>query len=228
MAKVVFSKEMGWAIVLILSLLFIVGHLVWLLEQGKDVIADRYSEGISDAFWYAFCIISTVGEGGIYVKRFISRVISVATLFVASCVLLVYIFALVNSKMTAEEMKFHINDLNDLRGKKVAIVSGTHSEDVIRSKLIGSNFVSGTLKEAYQKLDSNRVDAVVFDAAPLLYRANVTSEPGTYAVVGNLFDRQEYGIAMPRGSRLTKEIDSLLLRYKGDSTLDRIGYKYGF
>ena len=67
-----------------------------------------------------------------------------------------------------------------------------------------------TIKDAYRLLDDDKVDAVVFDSPVLLYHA-ASAGKGSVEVVGPVFARQDYGIALPNGSPLRKEINATIL-----------------
>jgi polar amino acid transport system substrate-binding protein len=92
---------------------------------------------------------------------------------------------------------------------------------------LGCSFEEGTLSQSCQLLSDDKVDAVIFDAAPLLYFANKQSQPGEFAVVGELFDKQDYGIVMAAGSPLRETINRLILKYKQDGALETILHRYG-
>jgi len=225
--KVACSWQVFSAIMFLFVILVVFGHLIWLLEQGKEVIADKYRDGIMDAIWYAFCIISTVGEGGIYVKRAISRMISIVVWIICSTLVLGSIFGMITSALTVESFQYHINGLEDLRGKTVAVVQDTYATESIQRMDLGCSFEEGTLSQSCQLLSDDKVDAVIFDAAPLLYFANKQSQPGEFAVVGELFDKQDYGIVMAAGSPLRETINRLILKYKQDGALETILHRYG-
>ena len=64
---------------------------------------------------------------------------------------------------------------------------------------------------AYGLLQSGNVDAILFDAAPLMRYALVDGYQ-TVTVVGPLVEPQAYGIAFPAGSELREPVNRELLR----------------
>jgi polar amino acid transport system substrate-binding protein len=81
------------------------------------------------------------------------------------------------------------------------------------------------IDQAFTQLDQGKADAIVFDAPVLQHR--VTAFPtGSETLVGGVFARQDYGIAVPTGSALRKKINVSLLEMRADGTYDRIYEHY--
>jgi polar amino acid transport system substrate-binding protein len=77
------------------------------------------------------------------------------------------------------------------------------------------------IEEAYDLLERGAVDAVVYDAPVLLYYAG-TEGQGQVQVVGEVFEPQDYGIAMPSGSPDRELVNRALLDIMEDGTYSRI------
>jgi polar amino acid transport system substrate-binding protein len=82
-----------------------------------------------------------------------------------------------------------------------------------------------TINDAYQQLDSGKVDAIVFDAPVLQNHLKLTHSTNE-TLVGGIFTRENYGIALPTGSVLRKIINETLLDITADGTYDELYSKY--
>jgi ABC-type amino acid transport substrate-binding protein len=69
------------------------------------------------------------------------------------------------------------------------------------------------------------LDAVVYDAPNLLYYAHREGK-GKVKVVGKLFDLQDYGVALRRGSDLRKRINLAILDLIESGKLHAIKVKW--
>ena len=75
------------------------------------------------------------------------------------------------------------------------------------------------------QLEAGRADAMVFDAPVLQHHLQVTGSD-RLVLVGNIFQREDYGIALPTGSTHRKAVNSTLLEMRADGTYDRIYEHY--
>jgi polar amino acid transport system substrate-binding protein len=81
-------------------------------------------------------------------------------------------------------------------------------------------------KEAYEKLKEGLVDAVVFDAPVAIYYAKNDKEK-QIEIVGELFEKQKYGIALCEGSVWREPINRAVLKIVESGQYD-IFYKKWF
>jgi polar amino acid transport system substrate-binding protein len=102
---------------------------------------------------------------------------------------------------------------DDLFGKTVATVSDSTAEKYLIDH-IGKKKVRRfpDIQEAYQVLQDGKVDAIVYDAPVLQYYAS-HQEKGLVKVVGAVFNREYYAIALPNGSPLKENINMILLEF---------------
>jgi ABC-type amino acid transport substrate-binding protein len=99
-------------------------------------------------------------------------------------------------------------------------VRGTTSETYLRESGIEAVLVE-TADEAFATLERGDTDAVVYDSPILRYFAE-TEGRGKVTIVGPVFDREYYGIALAPGSPLTERLDQALLSIAEDGTYDVI------
>ena len=117
-----------------------------------------------------------------------------------------------------------ITGVQDLSGAKVATVTGSSAAGYLSAHALTFTGVP-TINDAYRQLDSGAVGAVVFDA-PVLQRHLKLTRSTTDTLVGGIFARENYGIALPTGSALRKKINEALLDIPEDGTYDQLYAKY--
>ena len=211
-------------IVLFLSLL-IMSHLMWIVERvrGGDQFADSYPRGIWDAFWWAAVTVTTVGYGDKVPTGDIARVLGLVWMFLG-LILVSFFTASVTTALTLEKLEGTISGPGDLARKVVAAPSGSTSASAVVEH--GGTLVEvEKVDEAYELLSLGEVDAVVYDAPVLQYHAN-THANGELVVVGPVFQRESYGIALQEGSPYRERINTLLLEFRENGTYDRLHEKW--
>lgn len=83
------------------------------------------------------------------------------------------------------------------------------------------------IEDAYQKLEQNAIDAVVFDAPAIAYYVkNAEANASRAAVVGELFEKQKYGIALQSGSPLREQINQAILKLRESGFYDALYQKW--
>jgi len=74
-------------------------------------------------------------------------------------------------------------------------------------------------------LAANKVKAIVYDAPMLLYYAKNNPEK-KLGVVGELFEKQSYGIGVPQGSPYRKEITRSILTLREQGFFEDLENRY--
>lgn len=203
----------------LLAFVLLCAHVLYFAERGNPAVNDRYFPGIFEAAWCVIATITTVGYGDIAPGRWLGRLVSFLVMVIGISLFGVAIAEL-SSGLMIEELKGELSGPEDLRGRRVATVAGTTSTDAAR--LYGARVHEvAVVEEAFSELQSGNVDAVLFDAAPLLRFAQ-TEGRQTVTVVGPLIERQAYGIAFPEGSDLRESVNRALLRLVENGVYDAI------
>jgi ABC-type amino acid transport substrate-binding protein len=97
---------------------------------------------------------------------------------------------------------------------RVIAVEGSTSAAYLRRR--GDDFrPADDLGQALRALADGRADAVVYDELILRYQIRQDFEDALMVLPGS-FERQDYGIAMPSGSRLREPLNRELLRHLRD------------
>lgn len=110
--------------------------------------------------------------------------------------------------------------LDDLKGKKVATLSGSAAEDILRATPGIAVHISPEIVYSYQELEAGRVDAVLLDTP--IAAAYGTSNP-KLKNVGESFGEGRYVIAFRRqGMALRTAVNRALAEIKRSGELRRI------
>jgi polar amino acid transport system substrate-binding protein len=209
----------------VLVLLVVTAHLVWLFERKRnpEQFPAPYFQGVWESAWWA---ISTILSGGCDAKgpMVIGGRIVGAFWMLVCIVFITYFTASITSMMTVNQLTSDINGPSDLPGRPVATVKGSTADKYLTARRTDLRTFP-TVDEAFTALDKKQVQAVVYDAPVLLYR--VKGRPNAQQrVVGRLFEKQNYGIALQQNSPYRKTISSALLKLREEGFLDELQAKW--
>jgi polar amino acid transport system substrate-binding protein len=212
---------LGRYLLALLAALIIAGHLVWLGTRRRTQLG--YLAGVGLGIYKA-AGLALVGDYGVAdPKRPLGR--AAAVIWTIMGVSFVSLFtAALASQLTVRNIEGKIAGVQDLSGAKVATVTGSSAASYLGAHAISFTGVA-TINDAYQQLDSGEVDAIVFDAPVLQNHIKLTGSTNK-TLVGGIFERENYGIALPTGSALRKKINETLLDITADGTYDELYSKY--
>jgi ABC-type amino acid transport substrate-binding protein len=215
------TAGVGRYLLALLAALVIAGHLVWLATRRRT--QRGYLAGVGLGIYQA-AGLGLVGDYGVAEpKRPLGR--AAAVMWTIAGVSFVSLFtAALASQLTVRNIESTITGVQDLSGAKVATVTGSSAAGYLTAHAITFTSVP-TINDAYRQLDSGRVEAVVFDAPVLQNHIKLTRSTNE-TVVGGIFAREDYGIALPTGSVLRKKINETLLDIKEDGTYDELYARY--
>jgi len=215
------TAGIGRYLLALLGVLVVAGHLVWLATRRHSQLG--YLAGVGHGIYKA-AGLGLVGDYGVAEpKRPLGR--AVAVIWTIAGVSFVSLFtAALTSQLTVQTIEGKITGVQDLSGVKVATVTASSAAGYLTAHAITFTGVT-TIDDAYRQLDSGRVDAIVFDA-PVLENHIKTTRSTNEILVGGIFARENYGIALPAGSMLRKKINETLLDIIEDGTYDQLYAKY--
>ena len=122
--------------------------------------------------------------------------------------------------------KSTITGEKDLKGKTLALKTGTSAADYAKANFAGTELRQfPNIDNAYLELATGRVDAAMHDTPNVLYFAN-TAGKGKVKVVGTQMMAHEYGIGFPKGSALVPRVNSALAKIKADGRYNTIYKKW--
>jgi polar amino acid transport system substrate-binding protein len=202
-----FSPQLGFIALMIVSSILIAGHVMWLLMRHHPDYPKGYIRGVTEGIWWAAMSFPQNSLGEKNPVSVVGRLVGIFWVLL-SVVLLANFTASVTANLTVQQIQGGVRGINDLPGKRVLAVSGTTSETYLAQNSIRFQ-TSPTIEDAILKLERGGADAVVYDAPVLQYQASHVGN-GTLAVVGDVFKPEYYGIAVPLGSLKRKIINKTL------------------
>lgn len=133
-------------------------------------------------------------------------------------------YDIVQSLLVRKADEATYKDLPDLRGRTVAVQSGTTGADYAKAQAGANGYQVREFTgadEVFTALKANQVDAVLQDYPVNAYNAQTSGE----TVVVKRFEgqKEQYGIVIPKGrDDLKKAIDDALARIRADDTYNTI------
>jgi len=213
-------SALGTLFLLAAGTMLVLAHLIWLLERGHEPAFQRgYLRGIGEGLWVVALIIATGEHGERNTPRIVKRM-TVVTLWLLGVVLIAQFTATLSSNLTVTRLQASIAGPDDLPGKRIASTPSGPSADWLRQK--GLPFRTFDSPEsALALLQSGAAEALVYDAPTLRYYARLYG-PDRLAVVGPIFQREQFAFAVAQGSPLRKQINAHLLSMIADGSYEAI------
>jgi glutamine transport system substrate-binding protein len=114
----------------------------------------------------------------------------------------------------------------DLKGKTLAIKTGTSAADYAKANFTGTELRQfPNIDNAYLELMTGRVDAAMHDTPNVLYYI-ATAGAGKAKAIGAQMMAQQYGIGFPKGSPLVVRVNGALAKIKADGRYAAIYRKW--
>lgn len=222
--SIFFSRDLLIAFVAAFALLLGSGMIMWRFERRAQPYFDHTAkEAVFPAFWWALNLIVNGGFEERMPRTPLGRLFGV--FMVISSLFLVSVFvAKITAAITVDAIQSNVSGLNDLYGKTVGTVDGSTSAGFLTGRDLRYVGYVG-LDELLKDFEAGSLDAVVFDAPILAYYANSRAGSDS-ALVGGVFLRENYGIALPSGSPLAEQINQSLLKLRENGTYARIYRKW--
>jgi len=209
--RALFNRNVGEVVLVLLLAVFLVSHLLWMVERkiNAESFPEGYVRGVWESTWWS---IATLISGGCENKAPVGvagRLVAVVWML-GGIGLTSYITATLASAMTVSTLTAEVSGLSDLRGARVGTVAGSSAAAVLeRSGFDVAGFPD--VAAAAEALRAGSVKGVVYDSPILRYYISRHPASGL-SLVGDPFDLQDYGFALPLGSPLRKEVNAALLK----------------
>lgn len=222
-----FKGDIIWLLGGLFVVLLLNSHIIWFLERKKnpESFPEGYIAGLWEAIWWSLCTIITGGCENKAPLGVAGRLTAIVWML-AGAGLFTYITATITSAMTVETLNSDIQNVADLKAHKwmVGTVAGSTALTFLERQGVsvqGFNDVDA----ACNALADDKVKAVIYDAPMLLYFAKNNPDK-KLGVVGELFEKQAYGIGVPQGSPYRKEITRSILALREQGFFDELESKY--
>jgi polar amino acid transport system substrate-binding protein len=217
--KNAFSGNLLSILGLMIGVIVFAGHVIWLVERRLDEHFPRkYLPGVGEGIWRAGMNLVS-GEFDRRPSTAIGRI--VALVWVLFGIILISNFtATVTTNLTVQQIQGNISGPNNLYNKRVLTVASTTAAKYLQAQNIPFKGVENVI-EAYRLLETGKADAVVYDSPVLLNHANTVGR-GKVRVVGPIFKREFYGIALQPGSVLRESINRTMLDFTNGDAYQKI------
>ena len=207
----------------VLGFLVLFAHLLWWAESGAKTFSSNYFPGIFESAWLVICSMSTDSFGDYVPHTWVGRIVTTG-IIVGGVAIFGLLIAQVTAFIAVRKIRGDINNYHDLSGKKVATVKDSTSVAILRR--IGASVIPVVkIEEAYLKLKNKEVAAVVFDAPVITYYAE-NEGAAEFEIVGDLFDKQRYGVVCQTGSPLRENINRTILKLRENGQYDSVYRKW--
>jgi len=195
----------------------------FLLFFGALILKWLDNKSLKDGWWGIHAICSTIGWGDVTIQKFIARVFTVFIWF-GGTVVTGQVIAGMTSLTLHRLQSGGIQSTDDLKNRVVVTVDGSSSVDALH-KIGAVVKTADNIDDAYAVLLAGDAKALVFDSSTLKHIAN-TKGAGKVSVVGPVFEKQYYGLALPEGSDLREPFNRSLQKMRQNGEYDRIWRKW--
>lgn len=216
--RALLTRDILYAVLIALGMLFGGGFLMWLFERRKQPYFDRpLREAMFPSFWWA---LNLVVNGGFEERmpqsrpgRIFSVMLVVASLFVVS----VFV-AQITAAVTVEALQENIDSVNDLDGRHIGTVRNSTAAGLLTTRDLSFSAFDDP-GQMFAAFETGGLDALVFDAPILAYYATMEGR-GKARLLPRNYRPENYGIALPENSALREPINQALLRLRENGTYD--------
>ncbi len=219
------EKIIAPAALAVVGFALVFAHLLMWAEAGAKTFSTTYFPAIFESLWLVICSMSTDSFGDYVPHTWAGRIVT-TFIIVGGVAIFGLLIAQVSSFIALKKIKGKIEKPEDL--KDMSVVTLTESTSALTLRKLGARATTvENVNDAYKKLSDAQCDAVVFDA-PVIAAFVKDEEKNTAGleVVGELFDKQKYGIALQSGSPLTEKINQALLTIRESGAYDVMYHKW--
>jgi polar amino acid transport system substrate-binding protein len=191
----------------LIGLALLVGFLIWVFERRRNEHFGG-ARGIGASIWWSAEAMTQASTGVHTPITLAGR--SLAILWMAASIIAIAVFtAGVTSALTTSALQGLISSPNDLASVRVGAISDSSTVDYLNTqRLKYTGFPSA--EDGLKALKAGEIDAFVYDK-PLLAWIVLQRYSSSIQMLDLVFDPQNYGIGLPLGSPLRKNIDVALL-----------------
>jgi len=204
------SRAFGVAVGTLLLLLFVIGNLVWFAERRRNAaqFPTKYGSGVGEGMWFAIVTMTTTGYGDRFPITTAGRVVA-SVWMIFSTIAASSITAGIATALTVSSLDERDASINDLSGKRIAVVRGTAAARIAKRNRARISEWS-TREDAIAAVERQQAEAILFDSPAL--QVWLDAHPSSDLELSILpLASQDYGFALPPGSELRRKIDRAVL-----------------
>ena len=225
--RVFFSWGILKIFILMVSALFLVGLLFWIVERKNN------PEHFGGGFFRGLCagiywVGATMASGvcfGINIKSLSGRILALLWMFICAIMLSAFIASLASS-LTLDELTTSTIDVHSLRQMKIGALRGGTSALVLQ-RTGGKFMLFDNEKDAAEALRDNKIEGFLYDEIALHYIAD-RDYPGKFSIYPTNLKRFQFAFGLPVNSPFRKPINAAMLTILNDPLWEILLDKYGF
>ena len=218
------SIELYYGLGIFMLILLAIAHGIWWFERDRNPeFPQSYLQGIWESLWWVAVTLTTVGYGDKTPKTPKGRLLGLFWMF-AGYFVFAYFTATITTTFAVERLEGRISGFQDLNRVRVGTVAESAAQEFLEQENIYP-LQYDSLEETYLALKDRKIEAIVYDAGTLQYYA-LQEGRGSVQLVGSIFKKQYYGIALPQDSPYRNKINVALLKIQEDGSYDRIYQKW--
>lgn len=207
------------SILMLIAFIFAGGLLIIVFENGAKNQDFAYNK-VGNGVWWSIVTITTTGYGDLVPKTNFGRIFASVWMIIGA-ILAPSLIGNLAANMTIEKQNTVISNRNDLVNHTIGVISNTSTIEYFKRNQIPYVEVEN-INHLISLLRSGEIDGGVYDAPMLQYHARKYPD---LTVLSDIFDRQNYGIALQSKSDLREDINAQLLtetnRFEWPTTLNR-------
>ena len=211
------------AVLALVGIAVLVGFVIWLLERRKTEHFRGGAKGLGTGLWWSAIAMTQAGAAQNAPATLPGRMVAMGWM-IASVIVIAVFTAGITSTLTKRELQGAVTGVNDLRSVRVGATTGSTSADYLDHQLIPHHGFSGP-QDGLKALQAGTIDAFVYDK-PLLTWLILQDFSSTLHVLDVTFDRQNYAIALPKGSPLGQILNPSLLEETESDWWQQTLFKY--
>lgn len=193
----------------LVALTLVVGVLIWLLERRQNEhFGGPAAKGLGTSIWWSAEAMTQASTGHIAPRTTAGRAIAVLWM-VMSIIALAVFTAGVTSALTTRQLQGLVNTAADLQRVRVGAVAGSATVEYLDQQRIRYRAFE-TPQDGLKAMEEKRIDAFVYDK-PLLAWIVLQHFSSSAEMLELVFEPQNYGVALPLGSALRRDLDVAIL-----------------
>lgn len=198
---------------------------VWLFERQKNAeqFGGKTHRGLGNSFWWSAVTMTTVGYGDMAPKTLGGRVVALIWMF-TSVIVISGFTASIASSITTSNIVSETKRQGDFAEIITGVVEGTTGAQYVAAAGGRSRSYDG-LDTAIAAMLSREVDAVVYDAPVLRYKAHRDFD-GAIEVLPGILQREDYAFGFPEGSIIRDQVDLAVLERISNGRISEIVRRY--
>ncbi len=199
------------AVLILITVIFIFGVLVWLFERhkNKEEFGGKGLSGIKEGFWWSAVTMTTVGYGDRSPQTTGGRIVGLIWMF-AAIIMISSLTAGIASALTVQGINNSITSIEDLEKFETFTVANSSAEELLNLYGIEKQTVFDE-REGLQKLLDNEAELFVYDEPIISYEIRRRALSGEIELLSQSLKKDYYSYSFPKDSDLLSQINPILV-----------------